>query len=106
MGLVIHRLSGNKQIVNMLHKCNHAISYHDIRTQNLAWSRMMYLEWLGRFETFILPPIEAEPVAVGIINDTYGDDSLKRGTRKERGKSDVRVLIEGFEQHMLQGTKW
>ena len=65
-----------------------------------------YLEWFRRFERFILPPIEAEPVAAGIINDTYRDDSLKRGTRKERGESDVKVLIEGFEQHMLQGTKW
>ena len=39
MGLVVRRLSGSKEIVNMLHKCNRAISYHDIRTQNLAWSR-------------------------------------------------------------------
>ena len=47
-----------------------------------------YLEWGGRFERFILSP--AEPVAVGIINDTH-NDSLKRGTRKERGESDVSV---------------
>eukprot|EP00112_Aurelia_sp_Birch-Aquarium-sp1_P023401 Seg6964.2 transcript_id=Seg6964.2/GoldUCD/mRNA.D3Y31 product="hypothetical protein" protein_id=Seg6964.2/GoldUCD/D3Y31 len=41
MGLVIHRMTGSREVANMLHKCNHAISYRDIRMQNLAWSRMV-----------------------------------------------------------------
>ena len=41
MGLVIHRMTGSKEVANMLHKCNHVISYQDIRVQNLAWSRMV-----------------------------------------------------------------
>ena len=46
MGLVIHRMTGSKEVSNMLHKCNHAISYQDIRMQNMAWSRMVSLRKL------------------------------------------------------------
>ena len=41
MGLVIHRMTGSKEVASMLHKFNHTISYQDIRTQNMAWSRMV-----------------------------------------------------------------
>jgi hypothetical protein len=42
---------------------------------------------------------------VGFINDTYKENSIKGGTRKERGETGPRVRIEGFDQHMLQGNK-
>ena len=38
LGLVIHRMTGSKEVVNMLHKFNHIISSQDIRSHNLAWS--------------------------------------------------------------------
>eukprot|EP00794_Sanderia_malayensis_P016277 gene16277-17916_t len=42
MGLVLHRLTGNKEVINTLHKCNHVMSYNNIRMQNQAWSRMVF----------------------------------------------------------------
>eukprot|EP00794_Sanderia_malayensis_P016391 gene16391-18028_t len=36
MGLVLHRITGNKEAINVLHKRNHTISYHDIWMQNIA----------------------------------------------------------------------
>ena len=41
-----------------------------------------------------------------MINDTYREDSVKGGTRKGRGDSDLKVHIDGFDQHMLQGNGW
>ena len=41
LGMTIHRTSGSKDIANLLNKTNHAISYNDIRMQNLAWERMV-----------------------------------------------------------------
>ena len=40
MGLVIHRMTESTEVTNFLHKCNRAISYKDIRIQNLAWSKI------------------------------------------------------------------
>ena len=34
-------MSGSKDMINMLHKCNHASSYHEIREQNKAWANMV-----------------------------------------------------------------
>ena len=65
-----------------------------------------YREWLKSLLLFITPPKESEPIQVGLINDTYKEDSIKGGTRKERGESGPRVGIEEFDQHMLQGSKW
>ena len=41
LGLVLHRITGNKEAINILHKSNHVISYHDVRMQNAAWARMV-----------------------------------------------------------------
>ena len=41
LGLVLHRTTGNKEAVTALHKCNHVISYNDIRLQNNAWAHMV-----------------------------------------------------------------
>ena len=40
MGLIIHRLTRSKGVINILHKSNHSISYQDIRLQNSAWANM------------------------------------------------------------------
>ena len=39
LGLYLHRLTGNKEGITALHKCNHVISYDDICVQNGAWAR-------------------------------------------------------------------
>eukprot|EP00794_Sanderia_malayensis_P013459 gene13459-14844_t len=178
MGLVIHRMTGSKEVANMLHKCNHAISYQDIRTQNMSWSRMISSRQLllsnmrkgvsmhstldnndGKQETmtgadtthdtnktlfqlptneekenietigseaerrlgisdnvdnepaeslvqFITPAEESEAVQIGLINDTFKIDSIKSGARKKRGESEMRLKIDGFDQDMLQGSRW
>ena len=41
LGLVIHRLTGSRDLIDYLHKSNHVISYSAVRTQNQAWSRMI-----------------------------------------------------------------
>lgn len=65
-----------------------------------------YREWLRSFLQFTKPPKDVEAIQVGLINDTYKADSIKGGTRKERGESGLKVKIDGFDQHMLQGNKW
>ena len=40
MGLLIHRLTRSKEVIDILHKSNHTSSYQDIRLQNSAWSKM------------------------------------------------------------------
>ena len=40
-GLIIHRLIGRKDVVQMLHKLNICSSYNDIRLQNKSWARMV-----------------------------------------------------------------
>ena len=41
-----------------------------------------------------------------MINDTYRERSIKDGTRKDRGLSSIKVTVQGFDQHMPQGTRW
>ena len=41
LGLVLHRLTGSREVANYVHKSNHAISYDAIRMQNQAWARMV-----------------------------------------------------------------
>ena len=40
LGLYLHRITGSKEGINALHKCNHLISYNKICDQNSAWARM------------------------------------------------------------------
>ena len=65
-----------------------------------------YREWLKRLLQFVTPPRGCNAVEVGLINDTYKKDSVKEGTRLERGASGQKVTISGFDQNMLQGNKW
>ena len=40
----LHRILqtiGSKEVIKTLSMCRHTISYHDIRMQNIAWSRMV-----------------------------------------------------------------
>ena len=41
LGLILHHMTGSKDMINMLHKCNHTIFYHEIREQNMAWANMV-----------------------------------------------------------------
>ena len=41
LGLVNHRMTASKEGINYLHKCNHSISYNDVRMQNEACARMV-----------------------------------------------------------------
>ena len=36
LGLVIHRLTGSREVIDYLHKSYHVISYNAVRTQNQA----------------------------------------------------------------------
>ena len=40
MGLLIHRLTRSKEVIDILHKSNHTSLYQDIRLKNYAWSKM------------------------------------------------------------------
>ena len=40
-GLTVHRLTGRKDVIQMLHKLNTCASYNDIRLQNKSWARMV-----------------------------------------------------------------
>ena len=40
-GLIVHRMTGSKETIDYLHKCNHSASYTAIRLQNQAWARMV-----------------------------------------------------------------
>ena len=54
----------------------------------------------------VTPSVETRPALVGIINDTYKQQSTKAGTRLERGDPGPRTRIQGASQHMLQGLRW
>eukprot|EP00794_Sanderia_malayensis_P003929 gene3929-4479_t len=41
LGIMLHRLTDSKEVTNTLHKCNHTLSYNDVRMQNISWSRML-----------------------------------------------------------------
>ena len=43
---------------------------------------------------------------VHIVNDTYLEKSVKNDARKKRGEPGPRVHLEGYDQNMLQGSKW
>ena len=43
---------------------------------------------------------------VHIVNDTYLEKRAKNDTRKKRGEPGPRVHLEGYDQNMLQGSKW
>ena len=37
--LIIHLLTGRKNVIRMLHKLNVYLSYNDVRLQNKSWAR-------------------------------------------------------------------
>ena len=41
LGLVLHRTTGSKEAIDFLQKCNHTVSYADLRIQNQAQARMV-----------------------------------------------------------------
>ena len=55
---------------------------------------------------YMLPALHISIKEFGMINDTCVQRSMKEGTRKERGEAGLRVQLEGYNQHMLQGKKW
>ena len=61
-GLTIHRLTGRKDVIQMLHKLNVSSSYNDIRLQNKLWAwmvasrkRIISKHMLKKFSVHILP---------------------------------------------------
>ena len=36
--MTVKRITGSKEVANLLHKCGHAISYADIRHLNKRWA--------------------------------------------------------------------
>ena len=49
LGTIIHRMSGSKNSIKLLNKCNHVISYNKIQIQNKVWSN------LGSSRIFLFP---------------------------------------------------
>ena len=37
LGITIHRLTASKEVISVLHKAGHTISYDDVRLQNDYW---------------------------------------------------------------------
>ena len=68
--------------------------------------RQTYKEFIDALMNFVTPKNELEPLTIGIINDTYIKDSVKEGTRQDRGEAGPRVHIQSVNQHMLQGMRW
>ena len=54
---------------------------------------------------FVTPKAEMNASEVH-INDTYLNESVKNDTRKKRGEPGPRVHLEGYDQNILQGSKW
>ena len=48
LGLYLHRLTGNKEGITALHKCNHVISYDDICVQSMG-ANHIFTKWLLSF---------------------------------------------------------
>ena len=69
-------------------------------------SMKTYREWMIALLQFMEPPEESLPCLVGMINDTYREQSAKQGTRRDRGETGARTKLEGFDQHMPKGIKW
>ena len=65
-----------------------------------------YKQFFKKLIKFIEPPPSSEPKLVGMINDTYDINSMKKGTRRSRGTGRIKVSIGGVEQHMLKGLQW
>ena len=63
-----------------------------------------YKQWIESLIRFITPSSSARIKEIGLINDVY----LEEGMRRARGetKEGARVKIEGFDQHMLQENRW
>ena len=38
LSMTVNRISGSKEVANLLHKCEHGISYADIRYLNKSWA--------------------------------------------------------------------
>ena len=55
---------------------------------------------------FVTPKAEMNASEVHIVNDTYLNKSVKNDTRKKRGEPGPRVHLEGYDQNILQGSKW
>ena len=39
LSMTVNRLTGSKEIANLLHKCGHGISYTDVRHLNKNWAK-------------------------------------------------------------------
>ncbi|CAM1319293.1 Uncharacterised protein r2_g2746 [Pycnogonum litorale] len=65
-----------------------------------------YRAWMNSLIKFVTPKAEMNASEVHIVNDTYLDKSVKNDTRKKRGEPGPRVHLEGYDQNMLQGSKW
>ena len=65
-----------------------------------------YETFINNLVHFVTPSKDCEPIFVGIINDTFGEKSLKEGTRNERGHCGSRVHFKRVQQHMVDGMWW
>ncbi len=50
----------------------------------------------------VIPVRELEPACVGIVNNIYRGNSVKEGTREDRGDKSQKNHIQNVNQHMIQ----
>ena len=68
-------------------------------------SRKTHSEWMIALLQFMEPPEESLPYLIGMINDTYREQSAKQGTRRDRGETGTQTKLEGSDQHMPKGNQ-
>eukprot|EP00794_Sanderia_malayensis_P001897 gene1897-2154_t len=90
-GMTIHRLTANKEVVSMLHKLNNTISYHEIRMQNKAWSRMV--SGTGRKSISMMKGI---PTHATIDNNDGRQETMTgKGTSHDSNRTLSQPLLPG-----------
>lgn len=94
-------LSGNKEAIDVLHKCNHTISYHDIRMQNIAWSRMVSLRQAAP------PSLRKGAVTHSTLdnNDGRQETWTGKGTTHDTNKTVFQLLSKEEESIDVIGVK-
>ena len=60
-------------------------------------SKKTYEEWIENLICLITPPEAAECLLVFIVNDTCQELRTKDNTGGQRGKDNIKAVIEGFE---------
>ena len=73
VGTIIHRMSGSKNAIKLLSKCNHVISYNKIQIRNKVWS------YLGSSRIFLFPNMRKDVSTHSTVDNTNGKQETLTG---------------------------